>query len=342
MNIYDLKSYYFDLPESLIAQEPICPRDHSRLMVVDRKSGQISEMIFKDLRHLLKSGDRLIFNNTKVIPARLLGHKETGARIEILLSRAKEDENLWEVMARPAKKLSHGTKITFSDSLYAEVVDKIGEGLLLLKFFPKKTFREELQKVGQLPLPHYIKRNQPSDHKDYQTVYAKREGAVAAPTAGLHFTESLLSDLKLAGVNLYELTLHVGLGTFKPVQAEDIRSHYMHRELLEIQKTTADLLNLPLDNSLEIAVGTTSCRALETAALGEKIRAGQYETDLFIYPGYQFKYVKALLTNFHLPGSSLLMLVSAFGGYDLIREAYQKAVKEKFRFFSYGDAMLII
>ncbi|MGK5593779.1 MAG: tRNA preQ1(34) S-adenosylmethionine ribosyltransferase-isomerase QueA [Parachlamydiaceae bacterium] len=342
MNIYDLNSYHFELPESLIAQEPVYPRDHSRLMIVNRKSGQISEIVFKDLKQLLSPGDRLIFNNTKVIPARLLGHKETGARIEILLSRARGGEHLWEVMARPAKKLSCGTKITFSDSLYAKVVDKMADGLLIVKFFPKKTFREELEEIGQLPLPHYIKRNELSDIKDYQTVYAKNEGAVAAPTAGLHFTEQLINELRLTGINLYELTLHVGLGTFKPVQVEDIRTHHMHREFLEVSEETADLLNRPLNHSLEIAVGTTSCRALESAALDGKIQPGQYETDLFIYPGYQFKYVKALLTNFHLPGSSLLMLVSAFGGYNLIREAYQKAVKDQFRFFSYGDAMLII
>ncbi|KAF3362803.1 S-adenosylmethionine:tRNA ribosyltransferase-isomerase [Chlamydiales bacterium STE3] len=343
MNVYQLQSYHFDLPEELIAQKPVEPRDHSRLMIVDRKSGNLSEMLFRDFKEMLSPNDRLIFNNTKVIPARLIGRKETGARIEVLLSKEREKGDVWEVMARPSKKLSIGASIVFSDTLYGRVLDRLTEGLLLIKFYSQQSFKEELYKVGQLPLPHYIKRDQATqaDVKNYQTVFAKQEGAVAAPTAGLHFTKKMIDELILKGIDLCELTLHVGLGTFKPVQAEDIRQHFMHKETVEINKELAIKLNQGCKGR-EIAIGTTSCRALESAAYSGHVKAGRFETGLFIYPGYEFKFVKSLLTNFHLPGSSLLMLVSAFGGFELVAEAYKKAVKERFRFFSYGDAMLIL
>lgn len=342
MDTYKLQSYHFELPEDLIAQSPVYPRDHSRLMVIDRKNGNISEMPFFELQEMLKPHDQLIFNNTKVIPARLTGYKETGARIEVFLSKEKE-EGVWEVLIRPAKKVPIGSRIVFNDSLWGEILENYSQGLMLIKFYSKKSFKEELLAAGQIPLPHYIKRNGSLavDQLDYQTLFAKKEGAVAAPTAGLHFTQQLLDSFTQKNVDLVELTLHVGLGTFKPVQCEDIRDHKMHTETVEVPEHTSILLNNS-KNNLQIAVGTTSCRALESSADLGVLKSGKFETNLFIYPGYQFKFVKALLTNFHLPGSSLLMLVSAFGGYELIMEAYQKAIEKKFRFYSYGDAMLIL
>lgn len=341
MDVYNLQSYQFELPEELVAQTPVYPRDSSRLMIVDRKKGEISEMPFRELTSLLNSGDQLIFNNTKVIPARLIGHKETGAKIEVFLSKEK-GEAIWEVMVRPAKKMQKGMHIAFNSSFKGEILEKYSDGLVLMKFHSLGSFREELEKAGQIPLPHYIKRNEAkqSDKHDYQTLFAKNEGAVAAPTAGLHFTEEMLHLCRAKGVTLQELTLHVGLGTFKPVVAEDIREHKMHSEEVRISEQTA--LNLNCSKGLQIAVGTTSCRALESACFEGKIVPGRYDTQLFIYPGYSFKFLKALLTNFHLPGSSLLMLVSAFAGKELIYEAYAKAIEKKFRFFSYGDAMLIL
>lgn len=342
MNIYQLESYQFHLPEELIAQQPVYPRDRSRLMIVDRKKGTISETIFNNISEILGSKDQLIMNNTKVIPARLIGFKETGGKVEIFLSKERS-YGIWEVMAKPAKKVRVGTKIVFNETFSGHILEVFNEGLLLIKFNHVKSFREELQKAGQIPLPHYIKRNgESNDHENYQTLFAKNDGAVAAPTAGLHFTKELLNLLQMKGVDLLELTLHVGLGTFKPIVSEDIRNHLMHSEIADISVETARCLNENKTSGLQIAVGTTSCRALESAFQHGKIQSGTFETNLFIYPGYEFKFVKSLLTNFHLPGSSLLMLVSAFAGVELIKEAYAKAIEKKFRFFSYGDAMLIL
>lgn len=340
--LYQLSAYQYDLPAELIAQHPVHPRDQSRLMIVERKSGNISEIVFRELSNMLGAGDALVFNNTKVIPARLFGQKESGGNVEILLSKPLAS-HIWEVLCRPARKVRKGQKIRFSDTFFAVVCEDCEEGRKILQFFPARTFEQELEACGHMPLPGYIKRPsaRAEDRVQYQTVFAKEPGAAAAPTAGLHFTQDLLTTLKSQGVHTAELTLHVGLGTFKPVQACDIRQHKMHFERLEITPEAAHILNRA--HLRKIAVGTTCCRSLEACATQEgKIVPEKKETDLFIYPGYQFKSVQALLTNFHLPCSSLLMLVSAFGGYDLIREAYKKAIKARYRFYSYGDAMLIL
>ncbi len=337
-----LDSYQFDLPEELIAKFPVNPRDHSRLMVVERSTGKIEEMYFYQLSQFLEAGDRIIFNNTKVIPARLIGQKETGGKIELLLLEQKE-EGLWSAMARPARKLPVGTKIIFSDQLEGEVVAVLDDGMRMVRFQYAGSFWEILDSHGEMPLPPYLQRKeQPElDKERYQTVYAKNEGAVAAPTAGLHFTDSMLEGLKNKGVDLVEITLHVGLGTFRPVVVKTITDHKMHAENYFVSEEAASRLNTPVKR--EICVGTTCCRTLESAVnLDGKVISGAGETDIFIYPGYQFKKVSSLLTNFHLPGSTLLMLVSAFAGHELIMNAYKKAVLDRFRFFSYGDAMLII
>lgn len=337
-----LDSYQFDLPEELIAKFPVNPRDHSRLMVIERSTGKIEEMYFYQLSQFLEAGDRIIFNNTKVIPARLIGQKETGGKIELLLLEQKE-EGLWSAMARPARKLPVGTKIIFSDQLEGEVVAVLDDGMRMVRFHYAGSFWEILDSHGQMPLPPYLQRKeQPElDKERYQTVYAKNEGAVAAPTAGLHFTDSMLEGLKSKGVDLVEITLHVGLGTFRPVVVKTITDHKMHAENYFVSEEAASRLNKPVKR--EICVGTTCCRTLESAVnLDGKVISGAGETDIFIYPGYQFKKVSSLLTNFHLPGSTLLMLVSAFAGHELIMNAYKKAVLDRFRFFSYGDAMLII
>lgn len=344
-DLYALSSYQFELPPELIAQHPCTPRDHSRLMIVDRSSGEIREIVFHELLSFLKSGDQLIFNDTKVIPARLLGKREGGGEAEIFLLR-KEGNDFWEVLSRPGKKLKIGSQVKFGDHFSCKITDILPDGNRKVQFFYEGDFDQQLAKYGQIPLPHYIKREPDSklDNERYQTVYAAKSGAVAAPTAGLHFTREMLERLRESNVYQTTITLHVGLGTFRPVQNEDIRNHTMHREEIMISELAARQLNQRHSaTSRQICVGTTSCRALESVATEEGIiKDGEYYSQLFIYPGYRFKYTKALLTNFHLPGSSLLMLVSAFGGYELIREAYVKAVKERYRFFSYGDAMLII
>lgn len=343
MDPFSVKSYQFPLPEELIAQFPCTPRDASKLLVLNRSKGTIEECIFRDISSFLESSDRLIFNNTKVIPARLYGLRPSGGQVEIMLHRLRSD-GAWEAMARPGKKLQIGAKVIFGEDFYCVVEEVLENGLRIVRFNDVDDFSQKLIKYGQMPLPHYIKREAQAafDDERYQTVYAQNPGAVAAPTAGLHFTPELLQILEQKGIARDYLTLHVGLGTFKPVQVDDIREHHMHYEQIVIPKAFADTLNGP-KKGREICVGTTSCRAIESAAdESGRIQEGSFDTNIFIYPGYRFKRVDHLLTNFHLPGSTLLMLVCALGGYELVMEAYHKAVEKKFRFFSYGDAMLIL
>jgi len=341
-DLFSLKSYQFDLPEELIAQYPCTPRDGSRLLVVDRAAGSFKEIVFRDIVNYLSSGDRLIFNDTKVIPAKLFGKRSGGGHTEVLLVRSRAD-GTWEVMAKPGRRLPVGSIVTFSDTFSCEVVEVLPDGQRVVRFDHEGDFESILSQYGQMPLPTYIGREQDAavDPKRYQTVYAQNPGAIAAPTAGLHFTPELMQTLQKNGVEQMFLTLHVGVGTFKPVQVDDIRTHPMHTERAIITPEVAGKLN-QLSKGRQICVGTTTCRTLESAATTGIICPGDYETDIFIYPGYKFRFIEHLLTNFHLPGSTLLMLVSAFGGYELIREAYQYAIKNRFRFFSYGDAMLIL
>lgn len=343
MDLYSTESYQFLLPEELIAQYPVTPRDSSRLMVVDRATGNITDCVFRDIVDYLASDDRLIFNDTRVIPARLYGRKESGAAVEVLLHRNRSD-GTWEALARPGRKLQVGTRILFDEDFSCTVEAVLPDGQRLIRFNDMANFAKKLHLYGEMPLPHYIKREVEAalDDERYQTVYASNPGAVAAPTAGLHFTDELLQRCDEMGVRRCYLTLHVGLGTFKPVQVKDIRDHDMHYEQVILSDTAARELNRPCSGK-EICVGTTSCRAIESCA-GEDglVLPGQFDTNIFIYPGYRFKRVQSLLTNFHLPGSTLLMLISAFGGYELVMEAYKKAVRDRYRFFSYGDAMLLL
>lgn len=342
-DIYSLSSYQFDLPRELIAQYPVEPRDKCRLLVVNRQTGQLSDHIFSDLPAFLVQGDALVLNETRVIPARLLGTKESGAAVEILLLSKKEAG--WEALVKPARRLAPGSRIVFPNStVRAEIIDEIGiPGGRLVRFINCPDEEQFIQQVGRMPLPPYINRlADADDNMRYQTVYARQAGSVAAPTAGLHFTPELLQQLTDKGIGIAHLLLHVGLGTFRPVAVEDIRQHKMHMEHYEITPDTARQLNQTRQNGKRvIAVGTTVVRTLETI-YQQGYQAGQGETDKFIYPGYRFQAVDALLTNFHLPGSSLLMLVAALAGNELIRYAYQHAIRERYRFFSYGDAMLII
>ncbi|MEN2984035.1 MAG: tRNA preQ1(34) S-adenosylmethionine ribosyltransferase-isomerase QueA [Dictyoglomaceae bacterium] len=337
--VLKLSDYDYYLPEELIAQEPANPRDSSRLMVISRKTGEISLHIFRDIKNFLKSGDVLVLNDTKVIPARIYGKKETGAKIEVLLLK-KIGEREYEVLIRPAKRAKIGVKIYFSDDVYGEVIERREEGVFIIKF-STENLDEILPEIGKIPLPPYIKK--PLDNPDkYQTIYAKKAGAVAAPTAGLHFTEELLNSLKNMGVEILYITLHVGLGTFKPVIVEDITRHKLDPEYFEISEETAERINLAKKEERRvIAVGTTVTRVLEGNREDNILKPGKGLISLFIYPGFEFKIIDGLITNFHLPKSTLLMLVAAFMGYDLMKKAYQKAIEEKFRFYSFGDAMFI-
>ncbi len=336
--------FYFDLPQELIAQDPLEDRSSSRLMVLDRKTGEIQHHIFKEVIDYLNPGDCLVVNNTKVIPARLFGSKEgTEAKIEILLLKRKEND-VWETLVKPGKKAKPGTRISFGDGLLiGEVIDVVEDGNRLIKFTYEGIFEEILDQLGQMPLPPYIT-HQLKDKNRYQTVYAKHDGSAAAPTAGLHFTPELLEAIKAKGVNIAHVTLHVGLGTFRPVKVEDVTSHHMHSEFYIVEEDQAKLINETKQRGGKIvSVGTTSCRTLESATDEQGIlHAGSGWTDIFIYPGYQFKMIDRLITNFHLPESTLLMLVSALAGKDNIMAAYEEAVKERYRFFSFGDAMLIL
>ena len=336
--------FYFDLPQELIAQDPLEDRSSSRLMVLDRKTGEIEHHIFKEVIDYLNPGDCLVVNNTKVIPARLFGSKEgTEAKIEILLLKRKEND-VWETLVKPGKKAKPGTIISFGDGLLTgEVIDVVEEGNRLIKFTYDGIFEEILDQLGQMPLPPYIT-HQLKDKNRYQTVYAKHDGSAAAPTAGLHFTPDLLEAIKAKGVNIAHVTLHVGLGTFRPVKVEDVTNHHMHSEFYIVEEDQAKLINETKQRGGKIvSVGTTSCRTLESATDDQGVlHAGSGWTDIFIYPGYQFKMIDRLITNFHLPESTLLMLVSALAGKDNIMAAYEEAVKERYRFFSFGDAMMIL
>ncbi|NCC06902.1 MAG: tRNA preQ1(34) S-adenosylmethionine ribosyltransferase-isomerase QueA [Clostridia bacterium] len=337
--------FFYDLPKELIAQEPAEPRDSARLLCVERKNGEISHHIFNELPKLLKKGDLLVVNNSKVLPARLIGHKdETGAVCEVLLLRqVKGDE--WECLAKPGKRLHKGTKVLFGDNtLTAEIIDTFEDGNKLVRFsYDTQTLYEKLDEFGKMPLPPYIQK-QLEDNSQYQTVYAKELGSAAAPTAGLHFTPQLMDTLRESGINFAEVTLHVGLGTFRPVKEDDILDHKMHTEWYCIDEKTANAINETKANGGRvIAVGTTSCRTLEAAATKYGcIKPCSGDTDIFIYPGYEYKAIDGLITNFHLPESTLIMLVSAFCGYDNTMNFYKKAVEEKYRFFSFGDACFII
>lgn len=334
-------TYFYDLPEELIAQTPIEPRDMSRLLVYNRKTDKIEDKIFRDITDYLHKGDVLVVNNTRVLPARLFGYKDTGAKIEVLLQKRIDLKN-WEVIARPFKRLQEGTKITFSQNLSAIVVEKGDYGSCKIKFDFDGVFEHRLSEVGQVPLPPYIHEKLKNKER-YQTVYAKVEGSSAAPTAGLHFTKELLAKIKDMGVEIIEVLLHVGLGTFRPVKEENILNHQMHSEYIEMSKENADILNkAKRDGRRIIAVGTTSVRVLESCVDEEgKIIPQKKETQIFIYPSYKFKVVDALITNFHLPESTLIMLVSAFAGYDNTMKIYHHAVENRYRFFSFGDAMFI-
>lgn len=343
-DLYSLDQYHYDLPQELIAQYGCEPRDQSRLLVVERKTGNMYEMVFRELTDFLQKQDSLIFNDTKVFPARLIGSRSGGGKAEVFLLR-KRGEDTWEALVQPGKKLSIGSKVIFGDGLSCEILEILPEGIRIVNFNFKGDIDTALEKFGHVPLPQYIRRQDlpEIDKARYQTIYAMHSGSVAAPTAGLHFTEEMLKIFENKGIHKNKITLHVGLGTFLPVKTEDIREHKMHMESFSISAETAKELNHRPDNALQICVGTTTCRALESASTEEGIlKPGNYETDIFIFPGYKFKYVKNLLTNFHQPGSSLLMLVSAFASRELIMEAYAKAIKERFRFLSYGDAMLIL
>ena len=334
-------SYYYDLPENLIAQTPIEPRDSSRLLVYDRKQNKIEHKIFRDIVDYLNTGDVLVINYTRVLPARLFGFKDTGAKIEVLLQKRINLKD-WEVIARPFKRLKEGTRITFSQNLSCTILKKEDYGSCVVRFDFDGVFEDRLSEVGQMPLPPYI-HEKLKDKERYQTVYSKVEGSSAAPTAGLHFTPQLLNKLKDKGVEIVEVLLHVGLGTFRPVKEDNILNHEMHSEYIEMSKENADKLNsAKREGRRIIAVGTTSVRVLESCAAENGVIVPQKrETNIFIYPSYKFKVVDALITNFHLPESTLIMLISAFAGYDETMNIYNEAVKQKYRFFSFGDAMFI-
>lgn len=339
----DVKDFDYYLPEELIAQDPLEDRSGSRLMVLDKETGEVEHKHFTDILGYLHPGDCLVINNTKVIPARLFGVKaDTQAKIEVLLLKRREND-VWETLVKPGKKAKPGTKITFGDGLLTgEVIDVVEEGNRLIQFHYEGIFEEILDQLGQMPLPPYIK-HQLKDKDRYQTVYAKYDGSAAAPTAGLHFTKELLQKVKDMGVDIAEVTLHVGLGTFRPVKVDNVLDHHMHSEFYMVSREAAEKINRAKDSGHRvIAVGTTSTRTLE-AASDENGRMHETSgwTDIFIYPGYQFKVIDALITNFHLPQSTLVMLVSALAGREHVLHAYELAVQEKYRFFSFGDAMFI-
>ena len=336
--------FYFDLPQELIAQDPLEDRSASRLLVLNRKTGAVEHHTFKEIMNYVRSGDCLVLNNTKVIPARLMGVKEdTGAAIEVLLLK-RRDNDVWETLVKPGKKARPGAKIVFGDGcLKAEVLEVVEEGNRLIRFDYEGIFEEVLDRLGEMPLPPYIT-HRLQDKNRYQTVYAKYEGSAAAPTAGLHFTEELLAQIEEMGVNIAYVTLHVGLGTFRPVKADNILEHHMHSEHYEVTPETAELINRTKESGGRvICVGTTSCRTVESAAdENGRVQPGCGDTEIFIYPGYRFKALDCLITNFHLPESTLVMLVSALAGRENVLAAYREAVEERYRFFSFGDAMLVI
>lgn len=340
-----ISEFDYDLPGELIAQEPLAKRDASRMLAVDRVAGSFQDKIFLDLPRHLKRDDVIVINNTKVFPARLFGNTETGANVEIFLIR-EIDDYVWECLARPARRIKIGRKINFGDLLTAEAIEKSHDGKVFVRFGTAGDLNQILDKIGRTPLPPYIKRGQggiDTDRERYQTVFAKHRGAIAAPTAGLHFTPEIIEKIESKGVTVAEITLHVGFGTFEPVRVNDLAKHIVSPESYEIDTETAEILNRTRSGSGRIiAVGTTTTRALETSiAKYGRFVAGSFTTDLTITPGYKFKAIDALLTNFHLPRSSLLVLTSVFGGYELIMNAYCHAVAAQYRFYSYGDCMFI-
>ena len=344
METFNKSDFYFDLPEELIAQDPLLDRSGSRLLKLNKETGEIEHHTFKEVINYLNPGDCLVLNNTKVIPARLMGEREgTGAAIEVLLLKRKEND-VWETLVKPGRKARPGTKIIFGDGiLTGTVIDVVDEGNRLIQFEYEGIFEQVLDKLGEMPLPPYIT-HKLQDKNRYQTVYAKYEGSAAAPTAGLHFTKELLSQIEEKGVVLAYVTLHVGLGTFRPVKVDNILEHHMHSEYYEVTRQAADAMNQAKESGHRvIAVGTTSCRTLESVAdENGHIEPKSGNTDIFIYPGYRFKVLDGLITNFHLPESTLIMLVSALAGREHVLAAYEEAVKEKYRFFSFGDSMIIV
>ena len=338
------QDFYYELPEELIAQDPLKDRSSSRLLVLDKESGAVSHHVFREITDYLNPGDCLVINDTRVIPARLIGTKEgTDAKIEVLLLKRKEN-NIWETLVKPGKKAKAGARIRFGEGiLIGEVVDVVEEGNRLIQFSFEGIFEEILDELGQMPLPPYIT-HQLEDKERYQTVYAEHTGSAAAPTAGLHFTPELLENIEKKGVDIAKVTLHVGLGTFRPVKVEEITKHHMHSEFYQIDGEAAEKINHAKKKGGRIVcVGTTSCRTIESAADKEGyIKPCSGWTEIFIYPGYQFKVLDGLITNFHLPESTLIMLVSALAGRENVLAAYEEAVKERYRFFSFGDAMLVV
>lgn len=338
------QDFYYDLPEELIAQDPLEDRSSSRLLVLDKKTGETQHHTFREIVNYLNPGDCLVINDTKVIPARLIGAKEeTGAKIEVLLLKRKQND-VWETLVKPGRKAKPGTRISFGDGLLnGEVIDVVDEGNRLIRFEYDGIFEEILDQLGQMPLPPYIT-HQLKDKDRYNTVYAAHEGSAAAPTAGLHFTPELLEEIDRKGVDIARVTLHVGLGTFRPVKVEDVENHHMHSEFYMIDEKAAEKINgAKARGGRIICVGTTSCRTIESAAdENGHLKACSGWTEIFIYPGYTFKVLDGLITNFHLPESTLIMLVSALAGRDHVLAAYEEAVRERYRFFSFGDAMLII
>ena len=335
--------FYYDLPEELIAQDPLEDRSSSRLLILDKETGKTEHHIFKEIIDYLNPGDCLVINDTKVIPARLIGEKVgTGAKIEVLLLKRKE-KDVWETLVKPGKKMKVGAQVSFGGGLLTgEVIDVVEEGNRLIKFHYEGIFEEVLDQLGEMPLPPYIT-HQLKDRNRYNTVYAKNEGSAAAPTAGLHFTPELLDAIQKKGVDIARVTLHVGLGTFRPVKVEDVTEHHMHSEFYQVDEEAAEKINRAKDGAGRvICVGTTSCRTIESAAdeTGH-LKPCSGWTEIFIYPGYKFKMLDCLITNFHLPESTLIMLVSALAGKEHVMAAYEEAVKEKYRFFSFGDAMFI-
>ena len=337
------EDFYFDLPEELIAQDPLEDRSGSRLLVLDKETGETEHHIFREIVNYLNPGDCLVINDTKVIPARLIGEKEgTGAKVEVLLLKRKENY-IWETLVKPGRKMKPGARLVFGNGLLkAEVIGVVEEGNRLIRFEYEGIFEEILDQLGQMPLPPYIT-HQLEDKNRYQTVYAKHSGSAAAPTAGLHFTPELLDEIKEKGVEIAHVTLHVGLGTFRPVKVENIQEHHMHSEFYRIEQSEADKINRAKEEGHRvICVGTTSCRTVESAAdENGRLRECSGWTEIFIYPGYKFKVLDALITNFHLPESTLIMLVSALAGREHVLAAYEEAIRERYRFFSFGDAMFI-
>ncbi len=336
--------FFYDLPEELIAQDPLEDRTASRLLVLNRETGAVEHKIFSDVIDYLNEGDCLVINNTRVIPARLIGEKEgTGGKVEVLLLKRRAND-VWETLVKPGKKLRPGARVTFGDGrLKADILEIAEEGNRLVRFYYEGIFEEILDSLGEMPLPPYIT-HKLEDKEMYQTVYAKFDGSAAAPTAGLHFTKELLNKIEEKGIKIASITLHVGLGTFRPVKVDDVNNHHMHTEWYEVNAEAADIINETKRNGGRvICVGTTSCRTIESVAdENGYMKAKTGETDIFIYPGYKFKVMDGLITNFHLPESTLVMLVSAFAGKENVLAAYETAVKERYRFFSFGDAMILI